>query len=702
MGVRSTNTTQSFGSDFYRSGTDAADPYVPREPIYGDELFSTHLHEGNASTLTVHNGVDLSTHGGLVWFKNRGTDGGWNRVMSLFDSTRNNSSRLRTTETGPEQDLGTNYQIGYTTDGFTFPPGDGDIHETGFGDFVSWSFRKSPGFFDIVNYNGNSYFSNNAGRVLDHNLGCKVGFAIFKMYNHGGTNITTDWYVWHKSFGISQSILKLNNTDSLSTTTAHNSIFYGGNGTNTSTQFGNLGPYDHINETGKKYVAYLFADGDDTDAQIFGSGRNESMIKTGGYNGNGSATGPEIDLGWEPQWLLIRCSERSNSNGSGWYILDVMRGIAYGGSVEGVQTQETNAEATETNIKVDLLPTGFRMMGNNIMNENGGTYIYVAIRRPFKQPTDASDVFNRSVVSGGAGAQVGMGGYGWPIDLQIHKDDFISTNGMVWAQRIRGVNTTDTESSRPALRSSSADGAASLAATRYWNSSGFKMPSANANAQGAYYNFRRAPGFFDIVNYEGTSTGSRVINHQLGVVPEMIITKNVTNTAIWDIRHKDLTAPGALTSWSSRLRLPNDNGEQSSGSMTTIPTSTTFEWDYHYIENNNSGNSYISYLFATLPGISKVGSYGGTGSAQNIDCGFTNGASFILIKRIDTTANWYVYDSSMGIGSGDDPFLRLNTTDTRQTSTNYVDYYANGFKLTDGAIGDLNSSDGTYIYLAIA
>ena len=38
----------------------------------------------------------------------------------------------------------------------------------------------------------------------------------------------------------------------------------------------------------------------------------------------------------------------------------------------------------------------------------------------------------------------------------------------------------------------------------------------------------------------------------------------------------------------------------------------------------------------------------------------------------------------------------------KQTSTNYVDYYANGFKLTDGAIGDLNSSDGTYIYLAIA
>ena len=101
MGVRSTNTTQSFGSDFYRSGIEAADPYVPPPAPYGDELFSTYLHEGSASTLTVHNDIDLSTHGGLVWFKNRGTDGGWNRVMSLFDSTRNNSSRLRTTETGP-------------------------------------------------------------------------------------------------------------------------------------------------------------------------------------------------------------------------------------------------------------------------------------------------------------------------------------------------------------------------------------------------------------------------------------------------------------------------------------------------------------------------------------------------------------------------------------------------------------------------
>jgi hypothetical protein len=42
---------------------------------------------------------------------------------------------------------------------------------------------------------------------------------------------------------------------------------------------------------------------------------------------------------------------------------------------------------------------------------------------------------------------------------------------------------------------------------------------------------------------------------------------------------------------------------------------------------------YIAYLFATVAGVSKVGSYTGNGSTQNMDCGFSSGARFVLIKR---------------------------------------------------------------------
>jgi hypothetical protein len=72
--------------------------------------------------------------------------------------------------------------------------------------------------------------------------------------------------------------------------------------------------------------------------------------------------------------------------------------------------------------------------------------------------------------------------------------------------------------------------------------------------------------------------------------------------------------------------------------------------------------TYIAYLFATLAGVSKVGSYTGTGADLNVDCGFSAGARFILIKRTDSTGDWYVYDSLRGIVAGNDPYLLLNST----------------------------------------
>ena len=38
---------------------------------YVDDVYSTYLYEGQNSTLTVNNGIDLLGEGGLVWIKNR-------------------------------------------------------------------------------------------------------------------------------------------------------------------------------------------------------------------------------------------------------------------------------------------------------------------------------------------------------------------------------------------------------------------------------------------------------------------------------------------------------------------------------------------------------------------------------------------------------------------------------------------------------
>jgi hypothetical protein len=117
---------------------------------------------------------------------------------------------------------------------------------------------------------------------------------------------------------------------------------------------------------------------------------------------------------------------------------------------------------------------------------------------------------------------------------------------------------------------------------------------------------------------------------------------------------------------------------------------------------NNSGSNYVAYLFATVSGVSKVGTYTGTGALQTVVCGFTTGARFVLIKRTDVTGNWYVYDSARGITSGNDPYMLVNTASAEVNGTNYVDSTAAGFQVTAAAPADLNAVGGTYIFLAIA
>ena len=69
------------------------------------------------------------------------------------------------------------------------------------------------------------------------------------------------------------------------------------------------------------FVAYLFAH-NDGDGE-FGPDGDADIIKCGSYTGNGSANGPEIDLGFEPQWVLIK-AQQSTGN---WFMFDTMRGM---------------------------------------------------------------------------------------------------------------------------------------------------------------------------------------------------------------------------------------------------------------------------------------------------------------------------------------------------------------------------------------
>ena len=208
--------------------------------------------------------------------------------------------------------------------------------------------------------------------------------------------------------------------------------------------------------------------------------------------------------------------------------------------------------------------------------------------------------------------------------------------------------------------------------------------------------FKRAPGFMDVVAYDGTGANA-THSHNLNAVPELIITKSRSQAGEHWWVYSSATGAGKA------LKLNSTGAEDSWTGFwnNTAPTSSVFSTT-GYDGNNGSGKTYIAYLFATLPGISKVGSYTGTGNAINVDCGFTSGARFIMIKRTDNTGGWYVWDTAQGVVSGNDPYILLNDTSAQVTNTDYVDPLNAGFTVTSSAPAALNTSGGTYIFLAIA
>ena len=503
---------------------------------------------------------------------------------------------------------------------------------------------------------------------------------------------TYNWVVYHRSQGASKYAY-LNTTAAFASASGNHNYF---NGTEpTSTHFtvdsGNTSARVHVNDFGSTYVAYVFAHDD----QSFGASGNESIIKCGSYTGNGSTTGPVIDLGFEPQFVFLRCTSRSGGHGGGWYLLDSMRGMPTGHRNNSLQAQETNAEDGHSNnpgdaANMDLTPTGFQLTTTaSSSNESGANYIYMAIRRPHKPPTAGTDVFKPQATSSNDVSLSSLNAYSdLVLTRKLESSNTVYNSGFV--DRLRGNKQILTSSqSRAETDFSGTNPDLELV--------GLQFPFQRIDSESmVFHSFKRAPGFFDMVAYTGTGS-SQTINHNLGATPDLLIVKKRSSSGTW-WTYSSVTGNNAF------MKLEGTDASESSTNLwnNTTPNSTTFSLG----SNNNvvaSGSTYIAYLFAGLDGISKVSSYTGTGSNINVDCGFTAGARFVMIKRTDSTGDWYVWDTARGIVSGNDPYFRLNSyLDNYGTNVDYIDPLNAGFTVTSSAPAALNASGGTYLFLAIA
>jgi hypothetical protein len=202
--------------------------------------------------------------------------------------------------------------------------------------------------------------------------------------------------------------------------------------------------------------------------------------------------------------------------------------------------------------------------------------------------------------------------------------------------------------------------------------------------------WKRAPKYFDVVCYTGTS-GAQTINHNLGVVPEMIWIKKRSEASFYGF-----TVYHGTT---GNMMLANDfsSGFGSSNAVNHSNISaTTFEVASGNVDVNDNGETHVAYLFASVAGVSKIGSVAHSGSSTDVDCGFSNGSKFVLLKRTDAADNWRLFDSDRGIVSGNDNQVFVNLSNAESTSNDLIDPLSSGFQITD----DL--TDGTYLFYAIA
>jgi hypothetical protein len=193
---------------------------------------------------------------------------------------------------------------------------------------------------------------------------------------------------------------------------------------------------------------------------------------------------------------------------------------------------------------------------------------------------------------------------------------------------------------------------------------------------------------FSIVSYTGNATVGATVGHGLGKTVKFMITKSRDTEDNWVV-HTNATG----TQTFSFLNLTNTATTDS----VSAPTSSLFYRGSANTVNGSGGLRYIAYCWAEIEGYSKFGIYTGNYSTDGPFI-FTNGKpAFVMIKRTDSTGNWFIFDNSRNSTNPNLAYLVPNAADIESSSGGDMDFLSNGFKIRNTS-ASLNASGGTYIY----
>ena len=165
-------------------------------PPVVSEVFDVTLWAGNASNRDINNGIDLSGEGGVVWVKNRTSNSTNHRV---FD-TKNGVTKSWNSNREDPQAASANSITAFNNNGFSITGSETELNANS-ANYVGWTFRNSPRFFDVQTWVGNG----TAGRTIAHNLGGVPGMVIVKLVQNdfndsGGSG--RDPAVYHNSSAV--------------------------------------------------------------------------------------------------------------------------------------------------------------------------------------------------------------------------------------------------------------------------------------------------------------------------------------------------------------------------------------------------------------------------------------------------------------------------------------------------------------------
>lgn len=557
----------------------------------------------------------------------------------LFDTLRGNNYLDTSDSVGNQGNSGIS---SYNSNGFTLSNA-GSVNASGYS-YISWTFQNAAKFFKQATV----VKSSGSNATVDLSSLGVVGMVAVKRTDAAG-----DWYVFHRS-ATSGKLLLLNYTNA-EATLGHITL----SGTTLNLVNGVI--------SDGTYVVYAWAHDSSADG----------LIQCGTFTTDGSGA-TSVNLGWEPQFVLVKAINTAG----GWTMLDQSRGYGAESGSSADRAIDAQSDSAETNVfRGFVTATGFASSVADPMPASLTT-VYMAIRRSNKPPTSGTQVYN-AVARTGTNAAATITGIGFSADALIATAR-ASTSDKSMFNRLMGREHLPFNDATIAGRTP-----ASGNDLVSWDMDGV---SVGVQAQTAInlatttidHFFKRTKGAFDVVMYRGDgATGSR--SHSLGVTPELILERRLDVADNGHVFHSGIGKYGPLV-----------NGIAFSTTTKSLTTTTFDSW------YNMNGSRVVVWLFASLSGISKVGSYTGNGSSQNIDCGFSSGARFVLIKRTDNTSDYYVFDSTRGIVAGNDPHLSLNTIAAEVTTDDSIDPLAAGFTVNQDAATNINVNAASYIFLAIA